>query len=170
MIRILFCRLGPLGDLSQAIQSPFPVKSDRKPSYSSSPVVWIKQSGELAHHRVHTSPIGASTVLLLSVNFVSVKAVQKVSYRTLLQPCYCKKCKRILFQFCRLNWNIALHPCLQAKTSYISAVTAGVTYLGYFCGWVFLRSFSPIAKTCSGPPLAVTSLASSLPQGLGRLL
>lgn len=38
-------RLGPASDLNQTLQSPFPVKSDRKPSYSSSPVVWIKQSG-----------------------------------------------------------------------------------------------------------------------------
>ena len=27
------------------MQSPFPVRSDRKPSYSAAPVVWIKQSG-----------------------------------------------------------------------------------------------------------------------------
>ena len=27
------------------LQSPFPVRSDRKPSYSAAPVVWIKQSG-----------------------------------------------------------------------------------------------------------------------------
>jgi len=38
-------RLGPLTDLNETLNSPFPVKSDRKPSYSSSPVVWIKQSG-----------------------------------------------------------------------------------------------------------------------------
>ncbi len=41
------CRLGPASDLNQTLQSPFPVKSDRKPSYSSSPVVWIKQSGRV---------------------------------------------------------------------------------------------------------------------------
>jgi len=38
-------RLGPAKDLNETTTSPFPVKSDRKPSYSSSPVVWIKQSG-----------------------------------------------------------------------------------------------------------------------------
>ncbi|XP_023336085.1 integrator complex subunit 14 [Eurytemora carolleeae] len=38
-------RLGPASDLNETLSSPFPVKSDRKPSYSSCPVVWIKQSG-----------------------------------------------------------------------------------------------------------------------------
>jgi hypothetical protein len=38
-------RLGPANDLNETLNSPFPVKSDRKPSYSSCPVVWIKQSG-----------------------------------------------------------------------------------------------------------------------------
>lgn len=38
-------RLGPASDLNETTGSPFPVKSDKKPSYSSSPVVWIKQSG-----------------------------------------------------------------------------------------------------------------------------
>jgi len=38
-------RLGPSTELNETVNSPFPVKSDRKPSYSSSPVVWIKQSG-----------------------------------------------------------------------------------------------------------------------------
>jgi len=38
-------RLGPSSDLNETTNSPFPVKSDRKPSYSSCPVVWIKQSG-----------------------------------------------------------------------------------------------------------------------------
>eukprot|EP00088_Acartia_fossae_P030699 TRINITY_DN3169_c0_g1_i6.p1 TRINITY_DN3169_c0_g1~~TRINITY_DN3169_c0_g1_i6.p1 ORF type:complete len:508 (+),score=91.69 TRINITY_DN3169_c0_g1_i6:22-1524(+) len=38
-------RLGPATDLNETINSPFPIKSDRKPSYSSSPVVWIKQTG-----------------------------------------------------------------------------------------------------------------------------
>jgi len=38
-------RLGPASDLNETTTSPFPVKSDRKPSYSSGPVVWIKQSG-----------------------------------------------------------------------------------------------------------------------------
>jgi len=40
-----FTRLGPASDLNETTNSPFPVKSDRKPSYSSCPVVWIKQSG-----------------------------------------------------------------------------------------------------------------------------
>ena len=38
-------RLGPRDDLNETNQSPFPVKCERKPSYSSQPVVWIKQSG-----------------------------------------------------------------------------------------------------------------------------
>ena len=38
-------RLGPASGLNETTQSPFPVRSDRKPSYSSGPVVWIKQSG-----------------------------------------------------------------------------------------------------------------------------
>merc|ERR1712025_711168 len=37
--------LGPASAVNETIQSPFPVRSDRKPSYSSAPVVWIKQSG-----------------------------------------------------------------------------------------------------------------------------
>jgi len=37
--------LGPREDLNETNQGYFPVKSDRKPSYSSQPVVWIKQSG-----------------------------------------------------------------------------------------------------------------------------
>jgi len=40
-----FNRLGPSSDLNETTNSYFPVKSDRKPSYSSSPVVWIKQTG-----------------------------------------------------------------------------------------------------------------------------
>ena len=35
-------QLGPLSELSESSQEPFPVRGDRKPSYSSSPVVWIK--------------------------------------------------------------------------------------------------------------------------------
>jgi len=38
-------RLGPASGLNETTQSPFPVRSDKKPSYSSGPVVWIKQSG-----------------------------------------------------------------------------------------------------------------------------
>ena len=38
-------RLCLASELNETTQSPFPVRSDRKPSYSSSPVVWIKQSG-----------------------------------------------------------------------------------------------------------------------------
>jgi len=38
-------RLGPASDLNETTHSPFPVKSDRRPSYSQCPVVWIKQSG-----------------------------------------------------------------------------------------------------------------------------
>ena len=38
-------RLGPASGLNETTQSPFPVRSERKPSYSSGPVVWIKQSG-----------------------------------------------------------------------------------------------------------------------------
>ena len=38
-------RLGPASLLNETSQSPFPVKSERKPSYSSAPVVWIKQAG-----------------------------------------------------------------------------------------------------------------------------
>ena len=38
-------RLGPASGLNETTGSSFPVKSDRKPSYSSAPVVWIKQSG-----------------------------------------------------------------------------------------------------------------------------
>ena len=38
-------RLGPASLLNETTQSPFPVKSERKPSYSSAPVVWIKQTG-----------------------------------------------------------------------------------------------------------------------------
>jgi len=38
-------RLGLASGLNETTQSPFPVRSDRKPSYSSGPVVWIKQSG-----------------------------------------------------------------------------------------------------------------------------
>ena len=38
-------RLGPASGLNETSQSPFPVKSDKKPSYSSAPVVWIKPSG-----------------------------------------------------------------------------------------------------------------------------
>jgi len=38
-------RLGPASVLNEVTQGHFPVKSDRKPSYSSAPVVWIKQSG-----------------------------------------------------------------------------------------------------------------------------
>merc|ERR1719400_840496 len=38
-------RLGPASLLNETSQSPFPVKSERKPSYSTAPVVWIKQSG-----------------------------------------------------------------------------------------------------------------------------
>lgn len=38
-------RLGPASGLNETTQSPFPVKSERRPSYSSAPVVWIKQSG-----------------------------------------------------------------------------------------------------------------------------
>lgn len=38
-------RLGPASGLNETTNSPFPVKSDRKPSYSSAPVVWIKQTG-----------------------------------------------------------------------------------------------------------------------------
>ena len=41
----LLNRLGPASDLNETTTSPFPVKSDRKPSYSSSPVVWIKPNG-----------------------------------------------------------------------------------------------------------------------------
>lgn len=38
-------RLGPLEDLNATTQEPFPVKlAGHKPSYSSSPVVWIKQA------------------------------------------------------------------------------------------------------------------------------
>lgn len=38
-------RLGPASELNETTSGHFPVKSDRKPSYSSAPVVWIKQSG-----------------------------------------------------------------------------------------------------------------------------
>jgi len=38
-------RLGPASELNETAGPVFPVKSDRKPSYSSSPVVWTKQSG-----------------------------------------------------------------------------------------------------------------------------
>jgi len=38
-------RLGPLAGLTETTAAPFPVKSDRKPSYSSGPVVWIKNNG-----------------------------------------------------------------------------------------------------------------------------
>jgi len=38
-------RLGSLSDLNETTNSPFPVKSERKPSYSSGPVVWIKNNG-----------------------------------------------------------------------------------------------------------------------------
>jgi len=38
-------RIGPRDDLNETTTSPFPVKCERKPSYSSQPVVWIKQSG-----------------------------------------------------------------------------------------------------------------------------
>ena len=38
-------RLGPAADINETTTSPFPVKSDRKPSYSSGPVVWIKPNG-----------------------------------------------------------------------------------------------------------------------------
>ena len=38
-------RLGPAAGLNETTQSVFPVKSDKKPSYSSAPVVWIKPSG-----------------------------------------------------------------------------------------------------------------------------
>jgi len=37
--------LGPASAVNETTQSPFPVRSDRKPSYSAAPVVWIKQSG-----------------------------------------------------------------------------------------------------------------------------
>ena len=40
-------RLGPRDDLNETNQSPFPVKFERKPSYSSQPVVRIKQRGIL---------------------------------------------------------------------------------------------------------------------------
>jgi len=38
-------RLGLASGLNETVGSPFPVRSERKPSYSSSPVVWTKQAG-----------------------------------------------------------------------------------------------------------------------------
>merc|ERR1712059_40208 len=38
-------RLGPASELNETTGSHFPVRSERKPSYSSSPVVWTKQAG-----------------------------------------------------------------------------------------------------------------------------
>lgn len=36
--------LGPLADLTATNQEPFPIKGDQKPSYSYSPVVWIRSA------------------------------------------------------------------------------------------------------------------------------
>ena len=44
-MKLWFCLSGPLDELNNTAQDPFPVKLlGHKPSYSSSPVVWIRQA------------------------------------------------------------------------------------------------------------------------------